>query len=346
MDCFGLFLDALCLAGQGVMHISFAARLTGKERKIRYFASYGLILAVIQAVSVRLALHETLSIGAGVLALYAVSRFALGNQRPASWLAAVLAFYVSQLSFGIVNSLEAAAFPRFVGSPLLYPLLLAAQALFFALCVCCYRAVGKLLAWTEDSRTPRLGLLLFPGLFFFAAELYILRTAYHVAVPSASLEEVGRHATMLLLQIMGLAALLCTLYAYRQFCQGFQAQAALQSLTQAAQAQKVYITEAQLRYERTKSYFDDPERAEKGAEGPERKNGGGEERCAGSTDEVDREIERLKKKKEDLERRLSTETDEARIKDLERRLAQTERELREKDNDAYRRRHTRFTKLS
>lgn len=97
---------------------------------------------------------------------------------------------------------------------------------------------------------------------------------------------------------------------------------------------------------RPRIYFDDPERAEKGAEGPERKNGGGEERCAGSTDEVDREIEKLKKKKEDLERRLSTETDEARIKDLERRLAQTERELREKDNDAYRRRHARFTKLS
>ena len=56
---------------------------------------------------------------------------------------------------------------------------------------------------------------------------------------------------------MGLAALLCTLYAYRQLCQGFQAQAELQSLTQAAHTQKVYITEAQARYEQTKSFRHD-----------------------------------------------------------------------------------------
>ena len=38
---------------------------------------------------------------------------------------------------------------------------------------------------------------------------------------------------------------------------GFQAQAALQSLTQAAHTQKVYITEAQARYEQTKSFRHD-----------------------------------------------------------------------------------------
>ena len=79
-----------------------------------------------------------------------------------SWLAAVLAFYVSQLSLGIINSVEAALFPRFIGSPLLYLLLLAAQVLFFTLCTGCYYAVLKLLAWTENSQTPYIGLLLFP----------------------------------------------------------------------------------------------------------------------------------------------------------------------------------------
>ncbi|MCI9002806.1 MAG: GHKL domain-containing protein, partial [Oscillibacter sp.] len=94
-------------------------------------------------------------------------------------------------------------------------------------------------------------------LFFFAAELYILETAYSFFAPVISLEEVGRHSTLLLLQIMGLAALLCTLYAYRHLCKGFQAQAELQSLTQAAHEQKVYITEAQARYEQTKSFRHD-----------------------------------------------------------------------------------------
>ena len=56
---------------------------------------------------------------------------------------------------------------------------------------------------------------------------------------------------------MGLAALLCTLYAYRHLCLGFQAQAAVQSLTQAAQAQKVYVAEARARYEQTRSFRHD-----------------------------------------------------------------------------------------
>ena len=255
MDYFALFLDGICLLGQGVMHILFVKRLTGKKLKPLHFAVYILLLVALQLVSVRLFPSGTLSIAAGVLELYAVSRFWMGNQPSVSWLAAVLAFYVSQLSFGMINSVEAALFPRFIGSPLLYPLLLAAQVLFFALCAGCYYAVRKFLAWSEDA--PYIGLLLFPGLFFFASELYILETAYSFFAPIVSLEEVGKHSTLLLLQVMGLAALLCTLYAYRHLCQGFQAQAELQSLTQAAQTQKIYIAEAQARYAQTKSFRHD-----------------------------------------------------------------------------------------
>ena len=255
MDYFTLFLDGICLLGQGVMHILFVSRLTGKKLEPLYFAAHILLLTALQLVAVRISLSGTLSIAVCVLELYAVSRFWMGNQPPVSWLAAVLACYISQLSFGMINSVEAALFPRFIGSPLLYPLLLAAQVLFLALCAGCYYAVLRLLAWTEEA--PYIGLLLFPGLFFFASELYILETAYSFFAPIVSLEEVGKHSTLLLLQVMGLAALLCTLYAYRQLCQGFQAQAELQSLTQAAHAQKVYIAEAQARYEQTRAFRHD-----------------------------------------------------------------------------------------
>ncbi len=258
MDYFALFLDSLCLlVGHGVMHMVFTSRLTGKKLKGWYFAVYLLLLCAIQFVSSGLALDGTLSVGAGVLALYALSRFGMGNQEAVSWLSAVLSYYVSQLSFGIINSVEAALFPHFIGSPLLYPLLIAAQALFLVLCAGCYHAVLKLLAWTEAARTPYIGLALFPVLFFFAAELYILQTAYSFFTPVVSLEEVGKHSTLLLLQVMGLAALLCTLYAYRQLCRGFQAQAELQSLSQAVHEQKVYIAEARARYEQTKSFRHD-----------------------------------------------------------------------------------------
>jgi len=250
-------MDGLCLGGQGVMHIIFAGRLTRKKQKLWHFTAYILLLAALQLIPAKFDVGGVVSVAVGVLELYAVSRFWMGNQRSVSWLASVLAFYVSQLSFGIINSVEAALFPRFIGSPLLYLLLIAAQVFFFVLCAGCYYAVLKLLTWTEDSQTPYIGLLLFPGLFFFAAELYILQTAYSFFAPIISLEEVGKHGTLLLLQVMGLAALLCTLYAYHHLCQGFQARAELQSLTQAAHEQKVYIAEAQARYEQTKSFRHD-----------------------------------------------------------------------------------------
>lgn len=46
---------------------------------------------------------------------------------------------------------------------------------------------------------------------------------------------------------------------------------------------------------------------------------------------------------EDLERRRSPETDEAKARDLERQLAQVDSELSQKDNDACCRQHTKFT---
>ena len=257
MDYFSLIMDGISILGQGIMHIFFVSRLTGKGRRLWHFAVYCLALCAIQCLSLGLKDDGVISIAAGILGLYTLSRFALGNQRPISWVAAVLAFYVSQLSFGVINSVEAAFFPRFIGTPQLYLLLLAAQAVYFVACIGCYRAVRKLLAWTQDSQTPYIGLLLLPGLFFFGAELYILQTAYSFFVPDLSLEDVGKHGTLFFLQITGLAALLCTLYVYRQLCRGFQAQAELQSLTQAAQAQKVYITEARARYEQTKAFRHD-----------------------------------------------------------------------------------------
>ena len=257
MDYFSLIMDGISILGQGIMHIFFVSRLTGKGRRLWHFAVYCLALCVIQCLSLGFKDDGIISIAAGILGLYTLSRFALGNQRPISWVAAVLAFYVSQLSFGIINSVEVAFFPGFLGTPQLYLLLLVAQALYFVACIGCYRAVRKLLAWTQDSQTPYIGLLLLPGLFFFGAELYILQTAYSFFVPDLSLEDVGKHGTLFFLQITGLAALLCTLYAYRQLCRGFQAQVELQSLTQAAQAQKVYIAEARARYEQTKSFRHD-----------------------------------------------------------------------------------------
>lgn len=69
-----------------------------------------------------------------------------------------------------------------------------------------------------------------------------------------------------------------------------------------------------------------------------------EERCTGNTDEVDREIEKLKKKKAQLKQEIAqTKDDPDRQEDLKKQLSQVEEELKRKDNDTYRRQHAKFT---
>ena len=257
MDYFSLCLDGLCLVGQAFMHMIFVSHLTRKKPKIWYFAAYIFLLCGIEFLSAKFDVAGILPVCMEIIALYSMSRFVFGNLRPVSCVAAFFAVYVSQLSFGIVNSLEAIIFPDVIGKTLLYLLVVLATLIAFAICTCCYAAALKLMPLVGNSQMPYIGVLIFPGLFFFAAELYILRTSYAV-LPAAILpERVGTHGALLFLQVLGLVALLCTLYAYRQICRGFQVQADLQSLTQAAQAQKVYITEAQTRYERTKAFRHD-----------------------------------------------------------------------------------------
>lgn len=255
MEYFSLCLDGLSLLGQSVLHLLFLGRFAGRRPRLRHFAAYFFLLTGISLLAGRLDAGGSWALGAGVLALYGLGRLALGTQRPAASLGAVLAFYISQLSFGLVNSVESIAFPHAIGSPVLYLLVLAALAISFGLCALCYAAVLRLLPRAEEGQY--LGLLLFPTLFFFAAELYILQTAYGTIVSDLSPAAAGRHGALLLLQGMGLAALLCTLYAWRQLCLGFQAREALASVTQAARAQRVYVAEAQARYEQTRAFRHD-----------------------------------------------------------------------------------------
>ena len=98
-----------------------------------------------------------------------------------------------------------------------------------------------------------------------------------------------------------------------------------------------------------KIYFDAPDASDasdgdKGAEGPEKSGSDKDgQSCTCNTDKVDREIEKLKKQKQELEQQINRETDESKIEDLKAKLEQIERELSQKDNDTYRRQHAVYT---
>lgn len=251
MDWFSLLLEVLTLTTLVTAHIAFTCRLSGKPAKRRYFAGYLLFLCAVDTVSHALALGEAFAAAGELLALFAFSRLALKSSRPLSCAAAVLAVYASQLSSGIVGSLECIAFIGITGTPLLYPLVILAVLLAFALCWGSCQLILKCLPPQEEP-APYLRLPLLTSVFFFAAEVFFTQTVYsRLSAPAPA--EPGKHLGLLALQVLGLSALLCTLHAYRRACQGQRAQAALDALSQAARAQRTYIREARAREERTRS---------------------------------------------------------------------------------------------
>ena len=261
MDWFSLVLNVFSLAAQGILHILFAARLTGKKAKAWHFALYLSLLFLLDWVATALRPSWVAAIGAETLVLYGMSRRLLRNRPLAAGVSALLANNISQLSFGLINSIEAQIFPCVEGKSALYVLIVVATPLSFAVCAACYALVLTFLS-PEELGQGGMEYLFVPMLFFFASELYIMQTTYTQEIydgPSGEflLREAGKHTALLFLQALELGSLLCTLYAYRQLCRAFQAQAAFRSLTQTAQAQKIYINEAQTRCEQTKAFRHD-----------------------------------------------------------------------------------------
>lgn len=67
------------------------------------------------------------------------------------------------------------------------------------------------------------------------------------------------------------------------------------------------------------------------------------ERCTADTDNVDREIEKLKEERERLSEQLRRIDDPQKAAELRQKLSRLEMELQQKDNDAYRRQHAVFS---
>ncbi len=67
------------------------------------------------------------------------------------------------------------------------------------------------------------------------------------------------------------------------------------------------------------------------------------EECTTNTDQVDREIKKLKEQKQQLEQQIKAASgDEEKVKELEKKLFRIEGELSQKDNDTYRRQNAEY----
>lgn len=257
MDYFSFILNGVIIVLQSILQLLFTGHITGKKQYVWHFILYLIFVCAIDQIFTKFSFPFLLAISMEMVILYLINYLLLGNQKVVSWIVVVFAVYISQLSFGIVNSIEAILFPSFVGKPLFYFLIVCATLIAFAICALCYITVAKLLSFKEDCQTPNIGLLLFPSLFFWAAELYMLQTSYSELPYIFSLAEYGKHLIVLSLQILGLGGLFFTLYAYKRICQNFKIQEMLTAVTLAAESQKIYVTEAQIRYEQTKAFRHD-----------------------------------------------------------------------------------------
>lgn len=264
MNDFSVCLNLVCLLVQSALHLLFVSHLTGKRTAAWHFAAYFLLLEGLEWISRQVMPAWPLVMGVNLVILWGITCLLLGNSPSVSWIAAIIALYISQLSFGVVNSMEAIVFPYQIGTSLLYLLIFLATLLSFVICACCYRAVFGFLSLAEGLPLSHTWMLLYPILFFSAAELYIMQTSYTQAcifptdLPAMLLlTESGKHIALLILQMLGLGALLCTLYAHRRVCQDFLTRSQLLSLTQAVRAQKTYISEARQREARTKAFRHD-----------------------------------------------------------------------------------------
>ena len=86
---------------------------------------------------------------------------------------------------------------------------------------------------------------------------YIFSSHYGNTTTMPFPKEIGKQFSLLVLQMLGLAALVCTLCAYKRVCDGFRLRSSLASLEQETNAQRTYVEQARMRYGQTRAFRHD-----------------------------------------------------------------------------------------
>lgn len=249
--------NVVYICGIGTLQLFFSCRATGVRIKIWQSAIYLSFLYCACCISALQPFHD-MGYLINILLMYIVNRSVLKSSRSVSGVLAILAAYVSQVSFGIMNPLLSLALPLLLGHSFwFYAVIILTILLSLALCYGCYRLIFKRFLPQQNQNENCIWLLLPPGIFLFAVETYILSANYGNTVTVPSPPELKKHLTMLILQMLGIMVLFSSLYAYRRVYDGFQTQSALASLTQETRAQESYVVEAQARYENTRAFRHD-----------------------------------------------------------------------------------------
>ena len=237
-----LIMDILVSAVQSVLYAFGVSRISGKRMKVFLTVLCAVALCGFEFAARTFDVPDEICDLAEMVILYGVCRAFLKCKRSVSCVTAVIPVYVVQLSFGIVNSVSKLVFSAV---PELLTLFLS-----FILSFVCFLLISKWFSFDANTYEPYVWSVLPSAIFFYFAEADMLNIAYMPQSAEPATDS-GDHISLLILQLIGLSALLSTLYIQKITQEGLRTRSKLALMEQEAKAQNNYVMQVRKRYERT-----------------------------------------------------------------------------------------------
>lgn len=243
---------------QMVLGFYFFSKFLHKKVKIRFYFLFALCgLALIRFISAgRLA-----EFGAYVLLLTASGIFVCRRDWKSVVLYAALVVELTQLCYGIVNSLLSMLYPlmasfdqRMIG----IVFMLSGDLVSLLLTGFCCHMACRYFSYYETVKKQYVFMVFIPILMLFFMDETINSIIYsmNVTADSGTAADVN-HYQMFAVQVLGLASLFCVLFAYKKLLWNFRLSTELSLLEQEERFLRQYVEEAKTRYEKTKAFRHD-----------------------------------------------------------------------------------------
>jgi len=256
MDFFNVYImgNAQVLTG-----FYFFTRLLQKKVKCYFYLLFALVWTVFTEVIPTGRITEFLIY---ILLLTASGLFVCHADYKSVILYSALTVEIMQLSYGIVNSLLSIFYPLMCSfNPKIVAIvfMLTGNAIALLLTVLCYYITYRYFSYYEAEKKQYVLMVLTPILMIFLMGEYINAVIYDNlnAIDDSGIMVYTKNCQMFAIQLLGMASLLCILFAYKKLLQNFRLSTELSLLEQEEHSLNQYVEEAKIRYEKTKAFRHD-----------------------------------------------------------------------------------------
>lgn len=246
-------------AAESFVELSFFTKSIGQKPKAYHYV----LLAVISNMAVRLLPPSSLlRFPLYTLLLLFYGLFVLKADIKVTVLYAMITVEIISLCYGISKSFTG------IISPILYPIAPDVMSLLFMtvssilailLAFLCYYIMIKYFSQSGAAQNQYVLIILIPLLMIFMLSEYIDSSVYGSTIILNDNGELlnANHLQMLAIQMFSVLSLFCIIYAYQKLIRSFWLNTRLTMLERESLYQSQYVSEAKLRYEKTKSFRHD-----------------------------------------------------------------------------------------